>query len=95
MAEVYPGIEQFLANLPAVQGGLEEVAQAGASRATAILAGHKHTGRMHIEVTRGDVDRHVCLVDPDDGAVAAELGHITPGGKAVPGINVLKTAFGL
>ncbi|CRK59073.1 hypothetical protein [Alloactinosynnema sp. L-07] len=96
MAKVYDGTDDFVAHLPEVRSEVRKVAEQGAARATAILAGHKHTGAMHIEVTHGiKTDSFVSLVDPDDGAVAAEFGHISESGRAVPGINVLKTAFDL
>ncbi len=96
MALVYDGTDEYVAHLPEVRDEVRKVAELGGTRASAILASHKHSGAMHIEVTHGiKTDSFVSLVDPDGGAVAAEFGHISENGRPVPGLEVLKTAFDL
>ena len=77
-----------------VQGKLDLVADERAAAADAILRTHRQSGDSRIEVTEGDVDRFVNLIDePTDGseprAMSIEMGAANGRG----GVHALAGAF--
>lgn len=68
MAYVYKGIdgkklEEYIADLPEVQGELRRETFHMATQAKALLAAHHHDGHAEIEVAKGDIDWYVVLSD--------------------------------
>ena len=77
-----------------VQTELELTAYRRAGIAAAKLASSRHSGASYIDVSKGDVDWHVALVDRPDksgaiNAMAIEVG--ARGGRG--GVHALGTAF--
>jgi hypothetical protein len=96
MAWVHPKLNDHVAHLPEVLEAVRQLAEATADKARALLAEHRDTGSMRIEVEfGGKTDWLVLLVDDDGGAIAAELGHLAPNGKFVEGLNILGRAADL
>ena len=96
MAEIYAfATDEYFAKLPGVRRTLNVTAHAGAARAEAILAAHRHQGHSRITVTRGGLDYFVNLDDTrgQRAAAAIEYGRRRGRGGATVGIFALRGAF--
>lgn len=98
MARIHPGAGTKIAKLPGVQPELDAAAGAILSRAKANAAGRADSGAyarsLGVKATpgrKGVKDRVVYTTDP--GAVPIEFGHISEGGKWVPGQRILLRAL--
>lgn len=90
---IYPDCNKTVAHLPGVIAAVYAKAQEGGVTARAILASHRHTGASSIEVTQGDVDSFVSLVDPN--AISIEFGRVgTMGRGTSQGVFAVTRAFG-
>lgn len=67
-------IGYLVSRMPGVDGVLRDYAEEAGSAARAHLAAHMREGDASIEVKRFDLDWHVMLHDPENGARAIELG---------------------
>jgi len=84
---------EIVAHLDGVIAAVYATAQQGAARARAILASHRHTGASSIEVSQGDVDSYISLVDP--AAISIEFGRVgTMGRGTSQGVFAITKAFG-
>lgn len=97
MATVYGfATDEFFAKLPGVRAELRSTAQAGGSRAEAILAAHRAQGHSRITVNPGTkLDWFVSLDDTrgDRAAAAIEYGRSGGRGGATQGVFALAGAF--
>ena len=86
-----------ISGLEGVQGAVYSRAQRIGGKAEAILAAHRYPPddtQAEIEVTRGDVDSYVSLVD--EAAMSIEYGHRDHrSGKFVPGLYIIRRAAGI
>lgn len=90
---IYPTCNEDVAHLAGVIAAVNATAQEGAARARSILAAHFHTGASSIEVSQGDVDSFVSLVDP--AAISIEFGRSGAMGRGTSqGIFAITRAFG-
>jgi hypothetical protein len=94
VAEVYRNTDSVIAHMDGVTAAVVELGTGPVLRkARALLAEHTKTGEHEVQLRLGEqTDAYVDLVGP--AADALERGHITPKGKAVDGIHVLKRAMG-
>lgn len=89
---IYKDCNETVAHLPGVIGAVYATAQEGGARARAILQAHRHTGASSIEVSQGDVDSFVSLVDPN--AISIEFGRVgTMGRGTSQGVHAVTGAF--
>lgn len=96
MAEIYAfATDEYFAKLPGVRAKIKTTAQAGAARAAAILAAHRHSGDAEINVTYGTLDAFVNLDDTRGQRAAAAIEYGRRGGKRgrSAGIHALRSAF--
>ena len=92
--EIYPDCNEEIAHIAGVGAYVNVIAQRGGAKARAILARHRHTGASFIEVTRGDTDSHISLVDPGGDALAIEFGRTGTMGRGTSrGVHALQGAF--
>lgn len=91
---IYGHCNSTVAHLPGVVAAVYEKALEGAARAEAILNSAKErTGASKIEVSQGDTDSYVSLVDPN--AISIEFGRVgTMGRGTSQGIFAVTRAFG-
>lgn len=90
---IYAKCNKTVAHLDGVIAAVYAKAQEGAGRARAILAAHRHTGASSIEVSQGDVDSYVSLVDPN--AISIEFGRVGTMGRGTSrGVYAITKAFG-
>ena len=89
------GLNRKIAHEGYVARVLDEVAAGVASRASGILAAHRHSGAAQITRTKGRLDRYVNLDDSrgQHAAAAIEYGHVAPNGRFVPGVHALTGAL--
>jgi hypothetical protein len=96
VADVYRNAADLVAHLEGVKAAVVDVAAAPVlRRARAILAEHSTGGSdpHEIQLRLGaQTDAFVDLVGPAPAAL--EYGHVTPKGKAVDGLHILKRAIG-
>lgn len=96
MAEIYAWADdEYFAKLPGVRRTLARTAHAGAARASAILAAHRHQGHSEINVTRGTLDYFVNLDDTrgQHAAAAIEYGRNRGPGAPTRAVHALRSAF--
>lgn len=87
-------MNRVVSHLPQVKDRVFFIAEQVGGRAETALARHYHQGHAYIEVTQGDVDSLVSLVDK--AALSIEFGHenvLT--GNYTPGLYILTGAAGL
>jgi hypothetical protein len=83
----------------AVQFGIRQTTEEIGAKAKGKLARHHDTGAAKIEVSYGDVDGFVSLVD--EAAASIEFGHFVNNGEMtdeehfVPGLYIITEAAGL
>ncbi len=99
MAEVYPGLGDWLATSPEIDLGpaLDEVAAKVEQRAQGIAAAHSDTGEfagsIRTEVDHSSPSGRDRVVFSDHPAAAAiEWGHVAPDGTHVEGLHVFAQA---
>lgn len=97
MAQVFAGVGTKLAKLPGLQPELDKAAGSILNRAKAHAAGRTDSGAYMSSLKvkavpgkKGVKDREVYSDDP--GAIPIEFGHISEGGKWVPGQRILLRA---
>lgn len=91
---VYQSCNDTVAHLSGVVAAVAAEAAEAGGRAEAILRTHFHTGASSIEVTHGDVDSWVSLVD--DAAVSIEFGRTGARGQGTSqGVFPVWEAFGI
>jgi hypothetical protein len=95
MAFVRSDCDELVAHLQGVIGAVHDTAEAGGSRAEAILAAHRAEGHSRITVTRGSVDSFVSLDDTRGDRAAAAIEYGRSGGRTGPtqGVFALGGAF--
>lgn len=88
-------VNEIVSHLGGVTGAVRSTAEAGAARASGVLAAHRHEGHAEINVTSGDVDSFVNLDDTrgQSAAAAIEFGRSGGRGGATQGIGALARAF--
>lgn len=88
-------MHNILKDLEPVQEGVRDATEEIGAKARANLAAHRDEGHAQIEVSYGDVDGFVDLVDPDN-AVAIEYGHVhNKTGEPVAGLYIITRAAGI
>lgn len=93
MAQVDPHIASIVAHLHGVVEAVAQAAKPIAARARAELAAHRDTGAARIEITHGDTDTVVSLVD--QAAESIEFGHTDwRTGRPVEGLHIMRSAAG-
>lgn len=99
MAQVYKNAGTLAARIAGEDPEMDRVAAATASKARALAAAHKNTGKFAASITterikgkRGVTDRAVSATDP--AALHIELGHTAKNGRWVEGLHILGRAAG-
>jgi hypothetical protein len=86
--------DEYVAHMPGVRRHLKVTAEAGASRARAILAAHRAEGHSQITVTRGTkLDYFVNLDDTRGDRAAAAIEYGRKKGTVSSGVHALRSAF--
>lgn len=96
MAQLYGFFtDEYVAKMAGVRAELKDTANAGAARASTILAARRYEGHSRITVTRGSLDWWVSLDDTrgDHAAAAIEYGRSGGVGGATQGVFALSGAF--
>ena len=84
-------MNKVISNLEGVVAAVAKEAEIIGRVAQERLNEHRDTGQAKIDVTHGDVDSFVSLVDPN--ALSIEFGHYTPNKrKFIPGLYIVSAA---
>lgn len=87
-------INIIVSGLDGVRDATFRTAKVIGHRAETRLLAHRDTGAAEIDVTRGDVDAFVSLVD--EAALSIEFGHIhNRSGEFIPGLYIVLGAADL
>lgn len=88
-------INGIVSHLPQVRSEIRNEADERGQRARAKLAGHRRTGRAHVDVEHQSVDSLISLNDESvQAAMSIEYGHSWRG-RRVEGLYILSSAAGL
>lgn len=93
MAEVYGGLESYLAHLPAVRAEVKAAAERRAAVVRAVGVAHLHTGDFAASVKTEPGATDTVIYSDDPNVLSIEYGHQARDGSFVEGIHAFQAGL--